>query len=152
MPTDIRNILTGRIRPAFVQVAALCLRQTDTGPEVLLVKTLRTGGWVIPKGWPIEGESLAAAAAMEAWEEAGTLGHITPDPIGSFTYTKIRKSGFPVQCCARVFLMRKTRTEDTYPESGKRFRQWTGLAAAAEMVRDPELADILLKLEQGRLT
>lgn len=150
MPNDIRNILAGRIRPAFVQVAALCLRHTDAGPEVLLVKTLRTGGWVIPKGWPMEGKTLSEAAATEAWEEAGALGPVDPSPIGSFTYTKIRKSGIPVQCCAQVFLMPKAQTKSDYPEADKRTRRWVRLPFAATMVRDPELAAILSSLEHPR--
>lgn len=148
MSDDIFNILSGRLQPAFVQVAALCLRQTAAAPEVLLVKTLRTGGWVIPKGWPMRGKTLSEAAAREAWEEAGVTGEIDTKPIGGFTYTKIRKSGFPVQCRAQVFLMHMTDIAKDYPEATKRTRKWTRLDKAAAMVRDAELAEILLKLEK----
>lgn len=143
MPNDIRSIISGRAAPAFVQVAALCLQQGKSGLEVLLVKTLRTGGWVIPKGWPMPGKTLSEAAAIEAWEEAGATGTIETDPIGSFTYTKIRSSGFPVQCRAQVFLMKRAETTKDYPEADKRTRQWTRLNDAVAMVRDPELADLL---------
>lgn len=148
MLNDIFNILSGRKPTAFVQVAALCLRPTKAGPEVLLVKTLRTGGWVIPKGWPMPGKTLAEAAACEAWEEAGATGNIGTKPIGSFTYTKIRKSGLPVQCRAQVFLMQTTHAAQDYPEAAKRTRQWTRLDKAAAIVRDAELAKILLDLEK----
>lgn len=146
MPNDISRILSGKVKPAFVQVAALCLRRTETGPEVLLVKTLRTGGWVIPKGWPMTGKTLSQAAALEAWEEAGAKGQIATNPIGSFTYTKIRKSGLPVQCRAHVFLMKTTKTLEDYPEAAKREKRWIGLREAAGLVRDLELSGLLTKL------
>lgn len=146
MPDHINQIVSGQVQPAFVQVAALCLRSGPDGAEVLLVKTLRTGGWVIPKGWPMTGKTLSQAAALEAWEEAGAKGHIAPNPIGSFTYTKIRKSGLPVQCRAHVFLMKTTQTLDVYPEALKREKQWMTLGQAAKLVRDPELSDLMAKL------
>lgn len=122
MPSDILNILSGHAQPAFVQVAALCLRNTPQGPQVMLVKTLRTGGWVIPKGWPMRGKTLSEAAALEAWEEAGITGKIDATPLGSFTYTKIRKSGLPVQCRAQVFRMHVTGVAQNYQEATKRTR------------------------------
>lgn len=146
MLSFLKDILSGRERHAFTQVAALCLRDGATGPEVLLVKTLRTGGWVIPKGWPMTGKTLAQAAAVEAWEEAGVQGEIETHPVGHFTYTKIRKSGLPVQCRAQVFRMRVTCTAMDYPEAAKRTRQWETPSRAAAMVRDPELTTILRTL------
>jgi len=137
------DLLTFPSRCAFVQTAALCLRDGATGPEVMLVQTLRLRQWVIPKGWPMAGLTLSQAAAQEAWEEAGVRGRMSDDAVGTFTYTKTKKSGLPVQCCAHVFRMDVTSIADSYPEVGKRVRQWTPLADAPNLVRDPELAAIL---------
>lgn len=146
MSRTLLNLIADQVRPAFVQAAALCLRDRPTGPEVLLVRTLRLRQWVIPKGWPMKGKSLAQAAAIEAWEEAGVRGTVSETPIGAFTYTKIKKSGLPVTCRAQVYRLDVLETANTYPEARKRHRQWFPVAEAAEIVRDPEVQALLQKL------
>src|SRR6266550_2347263 len=56
--------------------------------EVLLVTGRRSGRWMIPKGWPVAGKSLADSAAQEAFEEAGIKGKVDPTPIGTFRHVK----------------------------------------------------------------
>lgn len=139
------------IRPSFVQTAALCWRTGPDGPEVLLVKTLRRGHWIIPKGWPMKHKSLAEAAAIEAWEEAGVAGTVGTEPIGAFTYTKIKKSGLPVQCSPQIFLLEVTQTEQNYPEAKKRVRKWFSQADAARAVQNPDLKALLASQELSRM-
>ena len=134
------------IRPSFVQTAALCWRPGVTGPEVLLVKTMRRGHWIIPKGWPMKNKSLAEAAAIEAWEEAGVTGQIGTDPIGKFTYTKIKKSGLPVQCTPQVYPLKVTQTHDDYPEAKQRTRCWFSLHDATNAVHNRELKALLASM------
>lgn len=143
MSRILLNLIADQVRPAFVQTAALCLRNGPTGPEVLLVQTLRLNQWVIPKGWPMKGRSLAQAAAIEAWEEAGVRGTVSDTPIGAFTYTKIKKSGLPVSCRAQVFRLDVQKTAKNYPEAGKRNRKWFPIDQAAQIVRDPEVRLLL---------
>ena len=145
-PIDILNNALEFVRPAFVQVAALCLRNGARGTEVLLIQTLTRKLWMIPKGWPMDGMTLAEAAAQEAWEEAGVRGRITTDPVGAFTYTKIKSSGLPVQCRAQVFRLDVTETSDTFPEANKRTRQWASPQKAASAVQNPQLARLLASL------
>jgi len=90
-------------RPDYVQAAALCLRDGPQGPEVLLVSSLSSKRWILPKGWPIEGLTLAEAALQEAWEEAGVQGSVAPVAVGSFAYRKVVKQGIPVACRCEVF-------------------------------------------------
>ena len=146
MPGGMLNTVMEFMRPSFVQAAALCLRDGPQGREVLLVRTLTRLHWIIPKGWPMKNRTLAEVAALEAWEEGGVLGSVAADPIGAFTYTKIKKSGLPVQCRPLVFVLQVTETRDTYPEAGKRTRAWVSLPQAAEMVHNPELAALLRSL------
>lgn len=142
-PMEKLGAFLNLIRPSFVQTAALCWRIGADGPEVLLVKTLRRGHWIIPKGWPMADKSLAEAAAVEAWEEAGVTGNLGTDPIGSFTYTKIKKSGLPVQCSPQVYLLQVTETQQVYPEARKRVRKWFSLEDAARAVQNPGLKELL---------
>ena len=72
-----------------VQSGALPWRlKSRKKPEVLLVTGRRSGRWMIPKGWPIPGKSLAFSAAREAFEEAGIEGKVDPQPIGTFRHVK----------------------------------------------------------------
>ncbi|MDD7969988.1 NUDIX hydrolase [Roseinatronobacter alkalisoli] len=146
MSRTLLNLIANQVRPAFVQTAAVCLRDGPAGREVLLVRTMRLGQWVLPKGWPMKGKSLAEAAAIEAWEEAGVRGSVSENPIGAFTYTKIKKSGLPVSCRAQIFRLDVQRISDSYPEARKRKRKWFPIAEAAEIVRDPEVRDLLKSL------
>lgn len=140
------DLITGQTSPAFVQVAALCLRDGPAGREVLLVQTLERRVWIIPKGWPMKGKTLAEAARIEAWEEAGVRGTVAPQSIGAFTYTKIKKSGLPVQCRAQVFQVDVASQADQYPEAKRRTRRWVTPAQAAEMVHNDELRALLSEI------
>ncbi len=132
-------------RPNLLQVAALCWRETNGKRQVLLVRSLDSNRWIIPKGWPMRGKSLAEAAAIEAWEEAGVKGEITPKPIGTFHYEKLRGTGVKQSCDARVFGLRVTRLESEFPESDLRKPRWFSAEDAAKRVREPELQALILR-------
>lgn len=137
--------LLGR-RPPRLQVAALCLRQRGGKQEVLLISSLDTGRWVLPKGWPMRGRSLAAAALREAWEEAGVNGVVAREPLGHFTYAKRSRSGLARPVRVAVFPVQVRRMERGYPEEGRRKLEWVASAAAATMVEEPGLSTLLAEL------
>ncbi len=70
-----------------VQVAAICHRRSGNTVEFLLVRT-SSGRWIFPKGHREGSLWNCEAAAREAWEEAGAIGMIEPDPICTFRYWK----------------------------------------------------------------
>ena len=74
------------------QSAALCWRMHKGRVQVLLITSRDTGRWVIPKGWPMTGLSSAAAAAREAWEEAGVEGKVQETVLGTFVYDKLSRT------------------------------------------------------------
>ena len=80
------------------QYAALPVRLSSDGRlEVLLLTSRETRRWVIPKGWPMRKLSPGAAAAREAYEEAGLKGTIVSEkPIGHYRYDK-HGSGQPMK-------------------------------------------------------
>src|SRR5690606_4821481 len=63
------------------------------GIEILLVTSRQRGRWIVPKGWQATGLSPSRSAAREAFEEAGVIGPIGPDPIGSYRYAKLLEHG-----------------------------------------------------------
>ena len=87
-----------------VQYAALPFRRkTNSRTQVMLVTSRETGRWIIPKGWPKKRKAPHASAALEALEEAGVVGEVGRDPIGSYSYKKRLKSGTVVACDVHVF-------------------------------------------------
>jgi len=142
---DARAGLLGR-RPPYLQVGALCLRRRKGRVEVLLISSLGTGRWIIPKGWPMRGRSLAGAAAQEAWEEAGIRGQCSPRPLGSYSYFKVQEGWLALRIEVQAFVLRTTSVSDDYPEAGRRERIWLTPEQAAERVDEPELQGLLRAL------
>ena len=129
------------------QVAALCYRQSDRGKPVLLITSRGTGRWIIPKGWPIKGLNGPQSALQEAWEEAGVkTAKIEQKPIGQYEYFKGLESGQQILIETQVYLARVVDLVSDYPEVDERSRKWVSPKAAAKMVDEPELRDILNKL------
>jgi 8-oxo-dGTP pyrophosphatase MutT (NUDIX family) len=125
-----------------VQVAALCWRRRHAA-EVLLVTSLRTRRWIIPKGWPQWGRKPWQTAAAEAVEEAGVVGEIGKTPIGHFHYLK-EKGGTAHPCRVSVYSLRVTLEQDRWPHMHKRQRLWLPPELAAARIAEPELRHLIL--------
>jgi 8-oxo-dGTP pyrophosphatase MutT (NUDIX family) len=124
------------------QVGALCWRRTHL-VEVLLVTSLRTKRWIIPKGWTQGSMSLAHSAAAEACEEAGVVGEVSKQPIGHFNYLK-RKWGIERPCKVDVFSLRVSVEQEKWPEQKKRERIWLPPNMAADRIEEPQLRELML--------
>lgn len=139
----IRRAFGGETGAFAPQAAALAWRRAD-GPvaEVLLITSRGTGRWVLPKGWIEDGEDKAAAAAREAWEEAGIKGSLTPEPVGTYVYRKT--DGETVQSChVTVYALAVEHQADDWPERAERDRKWVPAARAAQLVDEPDLKALL---------
>ncbi len=128
-----------------VQYAALPYRQDDDTVEVLLVTSLGTKRWIIPKGWPMSGRRPHEAAAREALEEAGVVGTVGREAIGTYHYEKRRKSGATVPCTVEVFPLDVGTQRKRWPEKGRREVKWMPPEEAAKTVSDTELGEIILE-------
>ena len=105
------------------QVGALPYRIRKGGVEILLVTTRGKKRWFIPKGWPMKGRKLRAAAAIEAFEEAGVEGRIRRRAIGGFAHEK-RIGGRNVECEIKLYPLAVKRNLKKWPERAERKRQW----------------------------
>ncbi|PWE33307.1 NUDIX hydrolase [Maritimibacter sp. 55A14] len=126
------------------QFAALCYRPRDgrKGIEVLLVTSRESGRWLVPKGWPMDRQTPAAAAAREAYEEAGVLGRMRDEVIGLYSYQKeMVEDALP--CVVAVFALEVREVLKDYPEASERKRKWFSARKAAAKVKEPELAEII---------
>jgi 8-oxo-dGTP pyrophosphatase MutT (NUDIX family) len=109
----------------------------------MLVTSRETGRWIIPKGWPKKRKTPYASAAREALEEAGVVGKVGKDPIGSYSYKKRLKNGAVVACDVQVFPLKVKRQQTSWPERGEREFQWFSPTGAARAVQEPVLRTII---------
>ena len=95
--------------------------------------------------------SPAAAAAREAYEEAGLEGTIEDAaPIGHYRYEKGLGGGRFAEVQVEVFLLIVSHQLPTWPEQAERETHWCAPEEAAGLVAEPELAAILRALAPGR--
>lgn len=131
-------------RDLRTQFAALCYRLVQGKPQILLITSRTTHRWIIPKGWPLEGETPAEAAGTEAWEEAGAEGKMISHCIGLYSYTKTGEGDeTDLPCVVAVFPMKVKSLAKDYPERSERRRRWFSPKQAAKKVQEPELREIL---------
>ncbi len=128
------------------QYAALPYRFHD-GVEILLISSRETKRWVLPKGWPMKSRKPHAAAAREAMEEAGLVGKMDKQSVGSYHYHKRLKNGATVVCRVEVFPMQVAKERKSWPEKDQRTRRWFPLHEAADAVAEPELGDVIKTFE-----
>ncbi len=110
-----------------VQSGRICLVTSKSGRR-----------WVIPKGRIDIGHTPAESAAAEAWEEAGLLGTLRPEPVGSYQYEK-----FGLVHSVAVFVLTVAEIRADWPERTVRRREWVSFDTAIERLDEPELREIL---------
>lgn len=125
------------------QYGALCYRRDKGKLRILLITSRGSGRWIVPKGWPMPGRTPAAAAAQEAYEEAGVEGRLLDVCIGVFGYDKLLDDKKIVRCAVAVFPIKVKRLLKTYPERGQRVRKWFTPKRAAQIVDEKDLRDII---------
>lgn len=121
------------------QVAALPFVAGESGYKLVLIASRNDGRWLIPKGWPEDGEKLEAGAAREAREareEAGIVGDIHADPVGSYVYMKLLASGERIRSEVSVFPLVVCRLQSNWPERASRERRRVGDKDIARLLRE----------------
>jgi 8-oxo-dGTP pyrophosphatase MutT (NUDIX family) len=123
------------IPPGLVrQAAAIPLKNG----RVCVVSSRGGKRWVIPKGCMEPGKTAGEVALQEAWEEAGLVGILFPEPVGSYFYDKAG-----LTCHVTVFLMEVTDTADDWPERDLRRRRWLDHDQALVRIEDPGLREVI---------
>jgi len=131
-------------RQLRTQFGALCWREKDGEVQILLVTSRGRGRWIIPKGWPVNGQTPSAAAAAEAWEEGGAEGVPGKDCLGIYSYLKApERKRAKVPYVVAVFPFQVERLQDDFPEAGQRRRKWASPTKAAKLVEEKDLAKII---------
>lgn len=137
------------------QIAALPVHWDSKGRlRVLMVTSRDSGRWVMPKGWTMDGKKNWQAAKIEALEEAGAVGFVSDQSIGTYRYRKRLGKGQSVLCRVKIYPMMVDKLKRRWKERNERKRHWFSLQKAAKLVDEPELRDLLLKLAKkpGKLS
>jgi 8-oxo-dGTP pyrophosphatase MutT (NUDIX family) len=116
------------------QAAAIPVRNG----RVCLVTSRNGKRWVIPKGCMEPGKTAGEIALQEAWEEAGLVGLLQADPVGSYLYDK---NG--ITCHVLVYLLQVIEASEHYPEETVRERCWVPAAEAVARIEDRGLREIV---------
>ena|SRR5437879_3303470 len=114
------------------------------GGKICVVRSSSGKRWVVPKGCHEPGKSLAEIALQEAWEEAGLVGILKPEPVGSYLYEKWGGTYH-----VTVFLMSVTEAAEDYPECMLRARCWLTPVQALRRIDDPGLRAVLGRVLRG---
>lgn len=131
------------------QIAALPIITRPGGENrVVLVTSRGSGRWIIPKGNPIFGLLPCKTAEREAFEEAGLVGQVENDPVGSFSFRR-KRNGHDELCLVDVYLMQVEACLPDWPERGERSVLHCEPSNAATLVASDGLADLIWRHAVG---
>lgn len=82
------------------------------------------------------------AAAKEARDEAGVLGHVWSEPLGTYEYTKQTRNQSSL-CEVKVFALEVTTQLNWWVEKGQRKCRWFSPGEASRAVQEPGLKHII---------
>lgn len=122
----------------FKQSGVIPYRVRNGQIEVLLITNRRLKHWVIPKGGIKAAMTPPDSAAQEAWEEAGVVGQVDGNKLGTYEY---HKRGKTYQVL--VFLLPVETELSDWPEASQRQRQWLDVTQAVKRVKPAALKRIL---------
>jgi 8-oxo-dGTP pyrophosphatase MutT (NUDIX family) len=134
----------------LIQFGVIPVRRAADGTvEVMLITSRDTRRWVVPRGNPIVGKSPPESAAQEAFEEAGIVGPVEPEAVGSYSYEKRRRLGTALPALVHLFRMSVAEERDDWPEKGQRERRWFPVEEAAEAVDEAELGRLIRDMSRA---
>lgn len=138
--------MSRKINKVLQQSGVIPYRVQNGKVEVLLITTRDRRRWVIPKGGICSGMTPPESAAKEAWEEAGVIGQVNINQLGTYKY---RKRGKVYQ--VKIYLLPVDIVSEVYPEASQRQRQWLEITTAIQQIKKPSLKRIFKGFLQTEL-
>jgi len=127
----------------YEQSAVVPFRVADGGVQVLLITSMKSKKWIVPKGIVEPHLDAKQSAAVEAEEEAGVRGDVLDIVLGSYSYQK-----WGGLCTVEVYAMRVTDVLDDWLEAEDRDRVWVSLDEAEAMVKPKDLQPIVGRVRE----
>lgn len=135
-------------KPLLHQVAALPYLVERPGTTlVMLVTSLETHRWVIPKTRLKPQLPGSRLAARESYIAAGIFGLADADPLGRYHYEKRRQDGSTCVAAVMVYSVAFVAKATEWPERRYRERKWFTLNEAADAVSEPALKALIAGFE-----
>lgn len=123
----------------YNQSGVVPFRKTDTGYEILLITTRKSGKWIVPKGIIEPDLSPADSASKEALEEAGVSGTIIDGIQESYFFDK-----WNGRCNVALFPLEVTKTHAHWAEEDVRKRKWVPRERVDDHIENQELIKVVL--------
>ena len=120
------------------QVCAVAFRRCDQRLEFCLITSLKKRWWGFPKGIVESHQNLAEAARQEALEEAGLLGTVVGQPLGSYADRKWNR-----ELRVTGVLFEVHQVLDEWPEMPLRQRIWNTTEEAISHLKRDEQRELL---------
>jgi 8-oxo-dGTP pyrophosphatase MutT (NUDIX family) len=114
--------------------------------HVCLVTSRGRKRWLFPKGCLEPDKTLREIALQEAWEEAGLVGMLQAEPVGSYLYEKAGN-----RYHVTVFLLQVTEIAAEWPEREWRKRRWLPPENALLCLQEPSLRKLFTRVVASRL-
>ena len=123
------------------KVGVIPFQITDDKISVLLVTSIRTKRWILPKGNLKSNESHKKGCLREAFEEAGIDGKILKD----FPMTMVMpdKTVSKDEISVIFYPMLVENQAETWPEQDRRERKWMPLDAALAEIPSKDILNVL---------
>jgi 8-oxo-dGTP pyrophosphatase MutT (NUDIX family) len=128
----------------FMQYAALPYVSAGDRLLVCLVTSRETKRWIVPKGWAKAGTPGPLVAADEAFEEAGIVGNVGAQALGSYEYRKKLHVFAYATCRVTVYPLHADHQLRDWPERHQRRLAWLDPQEAARRVREADLAKMII--------
>jgi 8-oxo-dGTP pyrophosphatase MutT (NUDIX family) len=142
MSEDEQNDSPPSPEDPYMGIPARWIRQAAAIPirdgMVCLITSSNGRRWVIPKGMMEPGKTTGEIALQEAWEEAGLVGTLRPQPVGTYLYEK-----YDTTCHVTVFRMDVSEDHLEYPEVHLRQREWLSPDEAMDRIDEVGLRDLV---------
>lgn len=125
------------------QSASIPYRIEQGGLRVLLVTSRTRRRWILPKGKVAPRMLPGRSAEREAFEEAGVLGRLAKDPIGSYRQGDQIQDMLDDGVIVEAYALEVVDELPAWREMHFRERRWFSVKDALRVVRDPEIRSIL---------
>jgi 8-oxo-dGTP pyrophosphatase MutT (NUDIX family) len=119
---------------AIRQAAVIAVRDG----RICLITSSSGKRWLVPKGNLEQGAKLQETAIQEAWEEAGLVGTLKANPVGSY---RMEKLGRVYQIV--VFRMKVAQVKRDWPERNRRQRRWFRPSEALTLIDHARLRKLI---------